>query len=132
MLIIWPTFMYWMPNHYSGWSQLRQHYAVADDTLTNSQGRTHVSLISASGRKYNFESSGSGRASYARTEVGLDDESFWIRGVHGGWTGGPQGAVRIPWEKVKTCNGLRITLNFPEISLIIHDQRLLDQCAQHR
>ena len=129
-LILWPTLMYWLANGYSGWSHLKSYHDAGSRELRHSQGPTNVTLVQSSGRKYDFASNQSGRASYARTDVGFDDEGFWVRGRHGGWTGGPRGAVFIPWTAVERCDGLRIHLSHPQMALIIHDQPLLDACAR--
>jgi len=132
MMLLWPALMYWLPNHYSGWSELRRYHKVSEEELRDfqgtSRGRTHVTLIQASGRKYNFESTRSGQLTFPRTEAGFDDEGFWIKGVNGGWTGGPRGAVFIPWSVVNRCEILRVELFYPEMSLLIQDQPLLDAC----
>jgi hypothetical protein len=112
-LILWPTLMYWLANGYSGWSDLKSYYDAGSRELRHSQGPTNVTLAQASGRKYDFASNQSGRASYARTDVGFDDEGFWVRGRHGGWTGGPRGAIFIPLDGRRT---LRWTAHPSELS----------------
>ena len=131
MMLLWPALLYWFPNHYSGWSELRRYHKVSEQELPAVRERSHVTLIQASGRKYNFESTRSGQLSFPRTETGFDELGFWIRGVNGGWTGGPRGAVVIPWSAVKHCEGLRVHLRYPEMSLVIQDQSLLDACANN-
>jgi hypothetical protein len=132
MLVAWPALMYWMANHYSGWSDVRRYYDAKDKALRNSQGPTNVTLVGTTGRMYNFESRSAGTASYPRTEMGFDEEGFWIRGTSGGLWGAPQGAVFIPWIKVRACSGLRVQLSFPEVAFVIHDQPLLDHCMKRR
>lgn len=132
MLAVWPLLVYWMPNHYSGWSQLRQYHDAGQRPLLNSQGPTNVTLVQASGRQYDFAPrSGAGSIDSPVTEVGFDDEGFWVRGMHGPWSGSPRGAVFVGWNNVKHCYLLRVQLAYPEMALIIHDQPLLDACQRH-
>jgi hypothetical protein len=128
-LVFWPWLLYWLPNSYSGWSELRRTHDAGRQELANSQGRTHVTLVHPSGRRYDFASEQSGQATFARTEVGFDDGGFWVRGARGGWTGGPRGAVYIPWSAVRSCDLIRVNLASPPMSLVIQDQPLADACA---
>jgi len=128
-LVVWPALIYWLANEYSGWSELKRYHDAGSRTLHNSQGPTHVTLVQRSGRKYDFGSRRSGRSTYARTDVGFDEEGFWVRGRHGGWTGGPRGAVFISWFSVARCEGLRIHLTHPDMALIVQDQPVLDACV---
>lgn len=128
-LIAWPLLMYWLANSYSGWSELKRYYNAGEHTLKHTRGRTNVTLVQASGRTFDFASKHVGQRTQPRTDVGFDDAGFWIKGIYGGWTGGPIGAVFIPWHAVKRCYLLRVELDYPEMALIIHDQPLLDACA---
>lgn len=129
-LVMWPAGMYWLANRYSGWHELRRVFDAGERPLTGSQGRTNVTLVQASGRRFDFASARSGQRTIPRTEVGVDEEGFWVRGVYGGWTGGPAGAIHVPWAQVRRCRELRVELIYPEIALIIHNQGLLDLCAR--
>lgn len=127
----WFVCTWYLDNIYSRWNSIANVHIVQGMELTGSRGPTRIGVSDRKGFHYMFghDGGGYGATRFLPTEMGFNEEGFWIRQRFPGY--GPSRPVFIGWRHVQTCHMLSAKLDYPPLWIIVHDQAFLDECEIH-